>query len=438
MFRFIQYIERQIVLFDAIEDAAFSIINNLEGRGSLRDIKEKTEAKNKREELIQFLEEFKVRTVLTAHPTQFYPGAVLGIITDLTEAIRQNDLVQIKQLLAQLGKTPFFKKEKPSPFDEAISLIWYLENVFYQTIGDMMQYMQKNLYDGKIIENPIISLGFWPGGDRDGNPFVTTEITLKVAERLRTSILKCYYFDVRKLRRKLTFTGVETIISELENKLYRSVFYSKGEIFITCDEFKSQLLKIKEILIHNHQSLYVDYVDALIQKVISFGFHFASLDIRQNSRVHGKVVDDIVNYLIEQQTNGFPKNYNELNETAKIDALLLVRSTIAPENFEDQITKLTLESILAIKTIQEKNGELGCNRYIISNNESALDVMETFALFQLCGWENPTVDIVPFLNRLMICTKHIRILEQLIYQSEVYKIHLATQKKYTNHNAWFF
>lgn len=427
MFRFIQYIERQIVLFDAIEDAAFSIINNLEGRGSLRDIKEKTEAKNKREELIQFLEEFKVRTVLTAHPTQFYPGAVLGIITDLTEAIRQNDLVQIKQLLAQLGKTPFFKKEKPSPFDEAISLIWYLENVFYQTIGDMMQYMQKNLYDGKIIENPIISLGFWPGGDRDGNPFVTTEITLKVAERLRTSILKCYYFDVRKLRRKLTFTGVETIISELENKLYRSVFYSKGEIFITCDEFKSQLLKIKEVLIHNHQSLYVDYVDALIQKVISFGFHFASLDIRQNSRVHGKVVDDIVNYLIEQQTNGFPKNYNELNETAKIDALLLVRSTIAPENFEDQITKLTLESILAIKTIQENNGELGCNRYIISNNESALDVMETFSMFQLCGWENPTVDVVPLFESVDDLQKAHHILEQL-YTNEVYKIHLERRK----------
>jgi len=427
MFRFIQYIERQIVLFDAIEDAAFSIINNLEGRGSLRDIKEKTEAKNKREELIQFLEEFKVRTVLTAHPTQFYPGAVLGIITDLTEAIRQNDLVQIKQLLAQLGKTPFFKKEKPSPFDEAISLIWYLENVFYQTIGDMMQYMQKNLYDGKIIENPIISLGFWPGGDRDGNPFVTTEITLKVAERLRTSILKCYYFDVRKLRRKLTFTGVETIISELENKLYRSVFYSKGEIFITCDEFKSQLLKIKEVLIHNHQSLYVDYVDALIQKVISFGFHFASLDIRQNSRVHGKVVDDIVNYLIEQQTNGFPKNYNELNETAKIDALLLVRSTIAPENFEDQITKLTLESILAIKTIQENNGELGCNRYIISNNESALDVMETFSMFQLCGWENPTVDMVPLFESVDDLQKAHHILEQL-YTNEVYKIHLERRK----------
>jgi phosphoenolpyruvate carboxylase len=53
-----------------------------------------------------FLEDFNVRTVLTAHPTQFYPGSVLGIINDLTEAIRQNNLLNIKELLAQLGKTP--------------------------------------------------------------------------------------------------------------------------------------------------------------------------------------------------------------------------------------------------------------------------------------------------------------------------------------------
>jgi phosphoenolpyruvate carboxylase len=73
MFRFIQYIERQIVLFDAIEDAAFSKVNNMEGRGSLRDIKEKSDNNNNQVELTEFLENFNVRTVLTAHPTQFYP-----------------------------------------------------------------------------------------------------------------------------------------------------------------------------------------------------------------------------------------------------------------------------------------------------------------------------------------------------------------------------
>jgi phosphoenolpyruvate carboxylase len=151
MFRFIQYIERQIVLFDAVEEAAFSVVNNMEGRGSLRDIKEKADAKGKQEELIEFLKNFNVRTVLTAHPTQFYPGSVLGIINDLTEAIKANDLLRIKQLLAQLGKTPFIKNEKPNPFDEAVSLIWYLENVFYPTSSDMIHYLQKMFFLGKRL-----------------------------------------------------------------------------------------------------------------------------------------------------------------------------------------------------------------------------------------------------------------------------------------------
>jgi phosphoenolpyruvate carboxylase len=427
MFRFIQYVERQIVLFDAIEDAAFPVVNNMEGQGSLRDVKEKTEAQNKRAELITFLEDFKVRTVLTAHPTQFYPGSVLGIITDLTEAIRKNDLVEIKQLLAQLGKTPFIKKEKPTPFDEAVSLVWYLENVFYKSVGEMMQYLQKNIFDNKLLNNPIINLGFWPGGDRDGNPFVTTDITLKVADRLRTSILKCYYFEVRGLRRKLTFNGVDTLIFELENKLYRSVFYSEGELFITIDELKSKLFKIREIIINHHQSLYLDEVNSLIQKVNNFGFHFASLDIRQNSKIHDKVFQNVVKHLVESNENQFPSNYFELNESEKFQVLNKVDFDLQPNDFQDEVTITTLESIRTIKTIQENNGELGANRYIISNNESALNVMEVYVLFKLSGWQNPSVDIVPLFESVDDLQNAHLILEKL-YTNESYRAHLKQRK----------
>lgn len=422
MFRFIQYVERQIVLFDAIEDAAFAVVNNMEGSGSLRDIKEKADTKGNTSELKVFLEEFGVRTVLTAHPTQFYPGSVLGIITDLTEAIRVNDLLKIKELLAQLGKTKFIKKEKPTPFDEAVSLIWYLENVFYQTIGDMIQYIQKNIFKNQDIENPIISLGFWPGGDRDGNPYVTSEITLKVAERLRTSILKCYYFDIRKLKRKLTFSGVDVILAELENKLYRSVFYSQGEIFIGKEELMEQLKKIRQIIQDHHQSLYLDYVNELIQKINHFGFHFASLDIRQNSKIHNQVFDKIINSGI----TSIYKNYWTLNENDKLKALSEIRGYVSSKDFDDEITISTLESIQAMKSIQQKNGEAGCNRYIISNNESALNVMETLSMFRLIGWENPTVDIVPLFESVNDLQNAHLILDQL-YTNDYYRNHLKSR-----------
>ncbi len=428
MFRFIQYIERQIVLFDAIEDAAFPIVNNIEGIGSLRDIKEKSDVENNKDELIECLENFNVRTVLTAHPTQFYPGAVLGIINDLTDAIRKNNLLEIKQLLAQLGKTPFIQNEKPNPFDEAVSLIWYLENVFYETSGEMVHYLQKNLLNGETIKNQLIKLGFWPGGDRDGNPFVTTEITLKVADRLRTSIMKCYYIEMRNLKRKLTFSGVDVLVAELENKLYRSVFYSKGDIFITLDEFKSQLLKVRTIIVEEHQSLYLEEIEALLIKVNLFGFHFASLDIRQNSKIHDAVFKDVFEFYIKSGSDVFPKNYYELSESEKFDVLSAAKGNLDANAFENEITKSTLESIQAIKKIQETNGEFGANRYIISNNESALNVMETFALFHLNNWDNLTVDIIPLFESVDDLQNAHVIMEKL-YTNPAYANHLVNRNK---------
>ena len=107
------------------------------------------------------MSKFKVRPVLTAHPTQFYPGSVLGIITDLTKAVKDNNLNEIKVLLAQLGKTPFFKNKKPSPYDEAVSLTWYLENVFYQSISNIYKYIKINIFDGKDFSTEIINLGLF-------------------------------------------------------------------------------------------------------------------------------------------------------------------------------------------------------------------------------------------------------------------------------------
>lgn len=426
MFRFIQYIERQIVLFDAIEDAAFPVVNNMEGQGSIRDIKEELQNKNKLDELRGFLESFNIRTVLTAHPTQFYPGSVLGIITDLTDAVRKNDLMQIKELLSQLGKTPFIKKEKPTPYDEAVSLIWYLENVFYHTAGAISQYIHKSIFGNTGTYSPVINFGFWPGGDRDGNPFVTTEITLKVAERLRTSILKSYYTEVRKLRRKLTFYKVDDLVAEIEHKLYRSVFYSSGEIYITLEELKSMLNTIRQIIINEHQSLYIDALDALICKVNLFGFYFASLDIRQNSKVHDNVFKEIIAFEETNESSIFPKNYLSLNETEKMKVLEKIKGHLSPDTLSDGIARSTLESIYAMKTIQQKNGECGANRYIISNNESALHVLETFALFKLCNWQNPTVDIVPLFEVIDDLQNAHTIMEQL-YTNPYYAAHLKSR-----------
>ncbi|MDP3312710.1 phosphoenolpyruvate carboxylase [Lutibacter sp.] len=428
LFRCIQFIERQVVLFDAIEDAAYPIVHNMDGVGTIRNSKEKAILENKTEALKKQLKEYKVRLVLTAHPTQFYPGPVLGIITDLTEAIKENDFLSIKNLLAQVGKTPFFKHVKPSPYDEAVSLIWYLENVFYHSVSQIYNYIQNNIFDGQTLDNDIINLGFWPGGDRDGNPFVTTEITLNVAKRLRQMVLKNYYVDIRNLKKRLTFNGVEQDILELEKVLFDNSVSPELYSMPTQEEFLNKLLAIRQTLIKDHYSLYLDEINSFINKLRIFGYHFATLDIRQDSRVHHNVFAQMVTELSENGMTIFPEKYLELNKEDQTKVLSTIFGDIDISIFKDDMVAKTLGSIKAVKTIQQNNGERGCHRYIISNNQTSINVLETFAMFNLCGYKNNlNVDIIPLFETIDDLKNSIKVMEEL-YTNKAYKLHLKNRK----------
>ncbi|AUC21826.1 phosphoenolpyruvate carboxylase [Polaribacter sejongensis] len=428
LFRFIQFIERQVVLFDAVEDAAYPIVNNMDGFGTLRNSKELALLSNKKDELKKHLEDFKVRIVLTAHPTQFYPGSVLGIITDLDKAIQNDDLLLIRKLLAQLGKTPFYKKEKPSPFDEAVSLIWYLEHVFYHSVPKIYNYIQHHIYDGEPIENEIIELGFWPGGDRDGNPFVTTKITLDVAERLRQTILRNYYRDIRRLKRRYTFDGVQEIFAKLEKRLYKHVVRSYTKVNFSQKILLEELYAAREIIVNDHQSLFVEELNDVINKVRIFGFHFATLDIRQDSRVHHQAFTQIVEDLLKTGDTTFPENYLRLSEEEQVEVLSVVKGSIDPSILTDETSVKTIESIYALKEIQQRNGERGANRYIISNNQSALHVMQTFAMLNLCGFENELpVDVIPLFETVDDLENAEEVMRTL-YTNKVYRHHVAKRK----------
>ncbi len=309
LFRFIQYVERQVVLFDALEDAAFREVNDINGVGTLKHLESEVIQNNKEEELSEKLKDFAIRLVLTAHPTQFYPGSVLGIINDLAKALAENQASQINMYLQQLGKTPFLNKEKPTPYDEAMSLCWYLENVFYSAAGRIISFIKTQFPHVGIENNPIINMGFWPGGDRDGNPNVTTATTLKVANTLRGGIIKCYYLDVRKLKRRLTFKGVDVILADLERKLYDNIFIPGHRTNLTKKDILDSLSKIQEILIYQHNGLFQHLVDNLIGKVHVFGLHFASLDVRQESSVHNSVLEAIA-----ENDTVLPKDYASLSD----------------------------------------------------------------------------------------------------------------------------
>ena len=433
LFKFVQYIERQIVLFDAIEDAAFDTVNNIEGPGSLKALINEAGILGKSTQLKQKLKKFKVRVVLTAHPTQFYPGSVLGIIHDMNEAIRKNDFHTINAYIQQLGITPFFNKKQPTPLDEAVNLMWYLENILYPSIGNIYNYINSEVFDSAYDgENPFIELGFWPGGDRDGNPFVNGPTTLKVADALRSAIVVCYYRDIRKLKRRLTFTGVDTIIAHLEQQLYENVFQPEQSKRISQEELLTALYDARKLLKEQHHSLFVNRLDSLIHKVKIFGTHFASLDIRQDSRIHTSVLLQINQELMAAgEAPILPENYSNLSLEDKLIALSAIDRVVNPSMIQDTISRDTLESIYAIRTIQAENGIAGCHRYVISNCQGPVNMMEVYALLRLCGWkkESMPIDIVPLFETIDDLAQAETTMD-FLYQLPEYKSHLALRSKH--------
>lgn len=420
LFRFIHYVERQVVLFDALEDSAYKEVIDINGPGTLKNLTSQVVQSSLQNKFIKKLKDFSVKLVLTAHPTQFYPGSVLGIINDLSKALKDNEISRVNMYLQQLAKTPFFNKEKPTPYDEAMSLLWFMENIFYAATGQMITDVTSQFPATMRSQHPIFKMGFWPGGDRDGNPNVNTETTLKVANALRSSIIKCYYRDIRRIKRRLTFKGVDHILADLENQLYSNIFVPGNKSEISKEKILEALEKAREITISEHNGLFVSLIENVMNKVYAFGLYFATLDIRQESSVHNKLLE-----LIAEKETVLPGNYASLNEDEKTQALTSIAGTADPEKYEKGMLRDTLESIRAVKTIQQNNGQQGCNRYIISQCNSALNVFEVFGLFLLSNWkkEEMTIDIVPLFETVEDLKNAPRIMSSL-YKNKIYKEHL--------------
>lgn len=421
LFKIIQYIERQVVLFDSIEDAAFQQLHSENDSGTILNLYEKASDEHHLTSIRKKMDDFAIKIVFTAHPTQFYPNAVQRIIHDLRDAIISDSVTQIDMLLQQLGKTPFVNKERPTPLDEAMSIIYYLRYVYYQSIGDLYKKIKQVFGTEHFKPNTdLIQLGFWPGGDRDGNPFVTADITLKVAEELRISILKDYYGHLKLIRRRLSFRGVSQALEQLSKNLYAAIF--QKDIQISADEIIAQINMAEKILVEEHNGLFRDVLDDYRDRVKIFGTHFATLDIRQDSRIHQSVIDDIFAKISGENADG--KTAEE-----KIDYLLRSEKVLDPDDFDNEITRETLKSIYNIRQIQARNGERGMHRYIISNSDEIKDVLNVFAMMKLCGYsdEDMKIDIVPLFETMEGLDRSEEVMRKL-YTHPVYQKHLQRRQ----------
>lgn len=422
LFKVIQYVERQIVLIDALEEAAFAKIHNINDSNRWEQIYTKVKNRNSESLLKELFADFSLRLVLTAHPTQFYPGKVLAISTDLTEAIKHGDVAYARDLLMQLGKTQFYRKTKPSAYDEAISLTWYLGNIFYPAIGELLDKLSQTFKFE--LSNKLVSLGFWPGGDRDGNPFVTVDTTRKVATHLRYTLTTCYSQELKELKRRLSFDGILNILIDLDRLLEDELTHLDGSKNVDLNFFLEQLEDIEYQLIEYHQNLFLDKLRSFIRKVKLFGFHFASIDVRQDSRVIKRVFDE----LLGKYKGILPSNYIHLPVEEQLNSLLDIDFSIENLVFDEEVVQDTLDSFKVISEIQEKNGVDGAHRYIISNCRGVFDIARVMALARLSSFGNHelTLDIVPLFETIDDL-KQAGETMNILYNNNRYKSHLKSR-----------
>jgi phosphoenolpyruvate carboxylase len=424
LFLFLQFVERQVVLFDALEDAAFDRVHDIDGAGSLSHLLKRVQEAGAEARLKEELQNYKVRIVLTAHPTQFYPQPILGIISELGDALRRNALQEIHELLKQMGKTRFQNRTRPSPLEEARRLIWRLENVFYRSLPEIQARLVAALPEGErdpFALGPKVELGFWPGGDRDGNPFVTVEVTLAVARQLKASILRLYLADLQLLRRRLTFDGVSDQLAVIEARLRAtSGENAPGESdvgrpggmvpYAAADDLLADLRRVREDLLARHGGLFLDRLDLLLHKIQIFGFHFASMDLRQDSRVLSRALRAVLAATCghwSARSAWVAGHYDEATEEERVAFLekLLLRRRVppVPEGLAlDPVTADALACFPVARAIQAENGERGLHRFIVSNCRGPLDVLEVFALATLSGWppEQFHLDVVPLFEMI--------------------------------------
>ena len=181
---------------------------------------------------------------------------------------------------------------------------------------------------------------------------------------------------------------------------------------------------VSEVIKKEHNGLYLEDVQDMIHKIELFGFHFASLDIRQDSRVHRSVFNEIVSHPdIHNYVQNLPSNYKELSENERCAVLPNLIGDLPATIFSDEITHQTLDSIRAMQSIQKTNGERGCNRYIISNCQTLENILELFAMCRMSAWEKPNVDFIPLFETIPDLETAAEVMNGL-FSNPIYNEHL--------------
>ena len=440
-------------------------------------------------DLERCFERLLVMPVFTAHPTEATRRTILekhSRIWKLLEEFDRKDLLQeehlalqqeIKRHITSLWQTEETRSFQITVLDELYNGLYYFQNVLYQTLPAFYRELERclhNTYPGWSGRVPsFIRFGSWIGGDRDGNPHVTAEVTWKALQRKTRLILELYTSSIQNLfverSESAQLIGVseellasvkrdEELLASLpgvvgvrnRHETYRvklSQIYQKLQcrrtftegtfveskyLYQSSAEFLHDLQVIDRSLRSNKgETIAEGALKDLIRLVETFGFHLTTLDIRQNSALHRSTVSEIA----AQQA--LP--YAEWSEDRRLEWLtgrISSPDTVAID--ESSLSPASVEVLATLKTVKRSMYEIDTDAvrsYVVSMASGASDILEVLFLMKATGlllvkkggWIS-YLDIVPLFETIGDLQDAPKTMKRL-YENHAYQLHLEARER---------
>ena len=383
-----------------------------------------------------------VAPVITAHPSEARRKSVLDhqhvIGGDLerlehvrSEAERRQIDIDIRQQVSILWRTRLLRNVRIAVADEIENAASYFEDSFLPAIPGLYAHWQEIF--GEDMPS-FLRVGSWVGGDRDGNPNVDGRTMERALQLHAAAALRLYLGEIHKLGAQLSLSSRLTKVTpelaaladqskdkspQRADEPYRRVLsgiYARaaktlttlagaraaetpafeGKVYADPAELKAELQIVQQsLLTHQGASFRTGPLPDLIRAVDVFGFHLATLDMRQNSSVHGRVVGELL------ALAGVAGDYEKLSEAERCRLLVGElghgRLLVSPYASYSDETQRELKTLAAAAEAKRRHGPDAIRSYIISNTTAVSDLLEVYVLLKEVGLfrpgEAPAADI---------------------------------------------
>lgn len=383
----------------------------------------------KKSDVLIAIESLHIDMVLTAHPTEVTRRTLihkhralasqLQLLhnTQLSDLEHRNIKARIGDLIAQAWHTEEIRSIRPTPVDEARWGFSVIESSLWEAVPDFLRDLDDFLNTEFNIQLAIdakpIQFGSWMGGDRDGNPFVTSKVTEEVLLRARRRAAKLFLGDLNDLYVELSMNACNETLRSLVGEVkepYRAILkplVQKLEITREGRLSSDQWLQNNDELLSPLLACYDSLLDCGMQVIANgallntirrahvFGVHLLKLDIRQDSQRHADVFSELTRYL------GLG-DYNQWSEEDKQAFLLRELASRRPLIPHKWSPSDEVQEVLDTCKVIAKHGSAGFGIYIISMASEPSDVLAVQLLLKESGvdWPMPVAPLFETLDDL--------------------------------------